>query len=149
VARAELAGCADAQAAVNLYRGSHDLVAREVDVGQHGADALVETLSGSGGSAAPRRASDKLHAQRLLQVREQAAHRLQRAAQPTRSGGEAAAFDHGDICGISIERCHELILTKTGIVVTTRAARSMRDRWTTTMSRATFEARRGHGFERE
>jgi len=33
--------------------------------------------------------------------------------------------------------------------VTTRAVRSMRDRWTTTMSRATFEARRGHGFERE
>src|SRR5580692_8297776 len=97
MAHTELVGRANAQIAVDLYRGSHDLVAREVDVGQHSADALVEAFSGGGRTAAARRPGDELDAQRLLQVCKQAAHRLKRATQPPRGSCEAAAFDHSDI----------------------------------------------------
>ncbi|HZR36198.1 MAG TPA: hypothetical protein VFA75_12535 [Nevskia sp.] len=103
VAHPELVRRADAQAAVDLHRRNPGLAAREVEVGQHGADARVEALPGGGGTAAARGAGDELHAQLLLQVRQQAAHRLQRAAKTPRRGGEAAAFDHRDVGGVGIE----------------------------------------------
>ena len=45
MAYAELVGRADAQAAVDFYRGSHDLIAREVDVGDRKSTRLNSSHS--------------------------------------------------------------------------------------------------------
>ena len=106
VRRAELGGATDAQCAVDAGTVLGEFRAGQVDVRQGGFQSRMESQPRRAGLRPPRGALDQLHAQLVLQRRQRAAHRLQRAMQVACGGAEVALLHHGDEDPVVVQSGH-------------------------------------------